>query len=280
MPYAKTLYQSIQRFNNNARLQVLVVDAVEGMLDESEYLSYYSLDQLIDTQFFSEIKQKYFRKHRIDRFRWSIKPVFVNYLFQLDFDKVIIVDSDVHFFNDFEFLFDDLNEYNIILSPHWRTLDPSFDEGDFSRNYTNGLYNGGFVGFNKKSQNAVLWWAKVCSYKCEINPKKGFYDDQGYLTLLPLIEEKVKIIHHRGCNVASWNNIENKRNEIDDEVFINGKYPIIFIHFSNKIFERAAKGIDTTLKKYIIDYSKSLASNGAMLNKYQKQLIKDYDKDN
>lgn len=274
--YAKSLSESIKQFDKQIELQVLVVDS----LSVSGEAGFHTLDEISNVEFFPEIEKKYSKKHMKDKYRWSLKPVFINHLLDKGFEKVIFIDPDVYFFNDFTFLFDELNEVNVLLTPHWRCLDPNVDRKDFTRNYTNGLFNGGFVGFNKKSIDALTWWAKMCSYACEIDLRRGFYVDQGYLALMPVIEERTKIIHHRGCNVASWNNIENKRIEIDGEVFINGKYPIIFIHFSNKIFERAAKGVDTTLKKYIIDYCKSLENNGAMLNKYQKQLIKDYDKDN
>lgn len=278
IPIAKSLSESIKQFNKQIELHVLVVDAHHDA-DPREG-NFHTLKEISNVEFFHEIEKKYSKKHKKDKFRWSLKPVFINHLLSEGFEKVIFIDPDLYFFNDFTFLFDDLNNYNVLLSPHWRSLDPNVDRRDFTRNYSNGLFNGGLVGFNKKAINSVLWWAKMCSYACEIDLKKGLYVDQGYLTLLPLIEENTKIIHHRGCNVASWNDIENQRVEINGEVYINGKYPIIFIHFSNKIFERAAKGIDNTLDKCIISYCKSLLRHGAELSKYQKQLINNHEKNN
>ncbi len=263
LPYALTLFDSIRRYDQEVGLHVLVVDIeVEVQMNIPEGVIIYKNSDLSQMPYAQEIYNKYFKKRNNDRYRWSMKPVFLNYLLSQGFTKVTFLDCDIYFFGGYQFLFDLLDENNVLLTPHWRSLDPSVDSRDFSNNYTNGFYNAGFVAVNKRAANVLLWWANMCHFKCEIKLSKGFYVDQGYLSLFPMVEEKVKVIHHRGCNVASWNDIENERQVVNGELLINGKYPVVFIHFSTQLFDRAISGVNTSLNGHLIVYMKHLIDNG------------------
>ena len=277
LPYALTLFQSIRKFNRKMELNVLIVNMDD---DISQYnipdgMILYKNEDLITIPYAQEISEKYLKKGKIDQYRWSMKSVFLLYLAtNRQLSNAIYLDSDIYFFGEYQFLFELLDSYNVILTPHWRSLDATIDQKDFANNYKDGFYNGGFVGVNGQSKDLLLWWAKMCHFKCERKPSKGFYDDQGYLSMFPLVEEKVKIIHHRGCNVASWNNIENKRIYIDGQCLINGHYPIVFIHFSSKIFDRALSGHDDSLNEYVIIYLRHLLENGVQLNNKLSKWLK------
>ncbi len=264
LPYAIALFQSLQQQDANAILSVLIVDgSIRSTENEfPEGLNIVNKHELSGVPFSSEIEKKYFNPRKNDRYRWSMKPVFLNFLISKGFKKVIYLDSDLYFFSSYQFLFDYLDKHTAILTPHWRSLDVSGDLKDFTNNYTNGFFNGGFVGVNENATELLIWWAKMCYHKCERNYSKCLYDDQGYLSLFPLIDENVKIIHHRGCNVASWNDIENKRINVNGEIKINGKYPIVFIHFSEQLFKRTINGKDTSLQEYLFYYLKQLIKNG------------------
>lgn len=280
LPYALALFHSLRRYDEEIDLHALVVDG-EGEMPSAmpKGVILYKNSNLSGIPFSQEIHKKYFKKRNNDRYRWSMKPIFLIHLLSQGLNKVIYLDCDIYFFGAYQFLFDLLDEYNTLLTPHWRSLDPAVDLKDFTNSYTNGFYNGGFVAVNDRAVNLLLWWAKMCHYKCERNYSKSFYVDQSYLSLFPIVEEKVKVIHHRGCNVASWNNIENKRLIIDDELLINGKYPIVFIHFSTKLFERAISGCDTSLNKHLVHYMRQLVRNGVEPGNKWKKWLDDQEED-
>ncbi len=155
-----------------------------------------------------------------DAFRWSMKPVFMKYLLDSNHvKKLIYIDSDIHFFNDYNFLFDYLDSCNILLTPHWQSSDPLKDESNFKCLLTSGFYNAGFIGVNKKAIEALNWWAEVCLYNCEIKPETGNFVDQTYLDFFHYLFDGIKIIKHKGCNVANWNQVECKRTST-----LGGKY--------------------------------------------------------
>ena len=108
-------------------------------------------------------------------------------------------------------LFNELENNNTVLTPHWRGEYPEIDEVNFNLQFVGGLYNAGFIGVNESAKNAMSWWANACLYKCEKDFKNGHYVDQTYLNLLPIYFEGIKILKHQGCNVANWNQNVCKR---------------------------------------------------------------------
>lgn len=203
-----------------------------------------------------KIEEKY-RKSSMDRFRWSLKPVFIKYLLQeKNYDKVIFVDPDLYFFNDYDFLFDELDLFDILLTPHWRNRDPSVDPANFHANFVDGIFNAGFIGVSKNGYDAMDWWARACEYACKKDPEIGLFDDQAYLNVFPVYFRNVGILRHKGCNVANWNRVECPRIvQSDGSVLINGTYPIIFIHFHRKTILSIIRGTDPHLFPYLEQYA-------------------------
>jgi lipopolysaccharide biosynthesis glycosyltransferase len=186
-----------------------------------------------------------------------MKPVLINYLIKVSaYEKVICVDCDLFFFNDFSFLFEALDQYNILLTPHWRSSDPFKDPNGFKYLFNHGLFNAGFIGVNKHATAAMDWWANVCWFSCANSSFEGQYVDQTYLNLLPVYFENVHILKHQGCNVAQWNVLECKRIlQMNGSVLINNRYPIVFIHFVST----AKREYDIRLSAYLDEYLDTLA---------------------
>jgi lipopolysaccharide biosynthesis glycosyltransferase len=212
----------------------------------------------------------------MDKFRWSMKSVFIKHLLEIEnYNKVIYVDNDIHFFNDYNFLFDELDNNDILLTPHWSSSNPYLDEKHYSVLYTSGLFNAGFIGVNNNAVKALNWWAFACEYICEKNESKGQYVDQTHLNLFPIYFDNVKILKHRGCNVAKWNQIECKRTLIaNGELYINKKYPIVFIHFTKCTIGETINGNDTLLMPYLIGFNDLLKKNGLPVDFVEKYKIK------
>jgi hypothetical protein len=66
----------------------------------------------------------------------------------------------------------------------------------------------------------MQWWASCCAYRCEKNPIRGTFDDQRYLDLLPVMDERVHILRHKGCNVADWNRQEIPRSMQGEQLIL------------------------------------------------------------
>lgn len=255
--YAQALYDALKKFSPKVNFTVLVVD------DNSSLLSYESI-QVFNLE---DIARSYphefqtIKKYGDDptsSLRWALKPLFLKFLLkEQDISKAIFVDPDLYFYEDPFFLFEKLEISDVIITPHWRSINPKIDQSNFDSLFTGGIYNAGFFGCNTNSVNILDWWLEVCAYKMVKND--GFYVDQAYLNLMPVyFDNQVAVIKHKGCNVSNWNTIECQRTLFNNEVLINNEYPIIFIHFTNATINRIANGTDILLMPYLEIYKKAL----------------------
>ncbi len=255
--FVKALHQSIKRFIDGIQMHVLVADGCDQKLDSLPNIHFYNISTIKEAAIGKKIYDKYYHES-MDRFRWSCKSVFMIYLLNNRVDKLLYLDSDLFFFSDPSFLFEELSRNHILLSPHFRTSDPAIDYHDYGRNNTHGLFNGGFIGSNKDGIPALKWWSEVCGNVCEKRTKKGYYVDQSHLNLMPILFENVGIIKNRGCNVASWNRNTCERSKIGGKLFLSGEYELVFIHFTADTIKGALNGNDPFLKPYLNTYENAL----------------------
>jgi hypothetical protein len=185
---------------------------------------------------------------------------------------VIYVDSDIYFYQDFNFLFDELDHASILLTPHWRNAYPLLDEKGFYSLFTDGIFNAGFIGADKGSEEALTWWAEACHFKMGSHRELGIQDDQRYLDIFPVRFDGVKIIKHKGCNVSGYNKIECKRQLVNGEVLINGVYPIIFIHYNKDFIAEILKGYDDLLLPYFKIFKETFEEEGIALGSVKQGL--------
>lgn len=260
IPFALALRESILAFSDEVSFHILIADEKTSLKAkiENEYpnttISY--PEEVCCNKIGKEIYSKYYEQ-QISVFRWSMKPIFVSYLLKNNkYEKVIYCDADIYFFNNYDFLLNLLNEDDLLLTPHWRSSDPIIDYPNFEILYTSGLYNGGFLASNQGGIKALEWLASASLTICIKDPSKGQFFDQTHFNLLPIYFEKVRVIKHRGCNVACWNMIECVRTISDEneQVLIANKYPVIFIHFTQSTMNGIVSGVDKLLMPHLKEY--------------------------
>jgi hypothetical protein len=267
-PKALALFKSIRKFNSEISLQVLVADnqPMPSQFQIPAGIDIIDVRELNEFPMVHELYRKYAHVH-MNFFRWSLKPVFITYLLEKGFQKTIYLDCDMYFFNDYEFLFEELDKSVILLTPHWRNSNPFLGSESFMSLFTHGIFSAGFIGANKGGLSALHWWANACHFMMAPKPEIGIYDDQKYLDVLPVLFENVKIIRHRGCGVGA-NREETKRVAVNGQVMINGQDPIIFIHFDGQLIEGILKGYDAQLLPYLNEYIKVFEESGSSLSDY------------
>jgi len=268
-PYAAALYRSLIKFHEDEKLIVLVCD--EGSLNFStSAFPGIEIIRLKNIMSFGETERLYSKYYHdnMDAFRWSMKPVLLTYLLKNGYEKLMYVDCDIFFFNDYDFLFDDLNTSSILLTPSWRTIDYKKNEEEFLSLYTDGLYNAGFIAASKIGIAALEWWTQACSYKIAIDCEHGLFVDQRYLDAMPLMFPNIKAVSHKGCNISVWNQHECRRILVDQEVLIDGKDPIVFIHFNNNYIKELLEGRDHLLFPHLKQYEATFNELGYRLSDF------------
>jgi hypothetical protein len=256
--YAVALFQSYRRYADIS-LEVLCVD---GEFTATEFPGMHVTSAR--TLNGEGIGKDNFARYapQSDALRWSLKPVWLEYLLtHKGYDTAIFIDPDVAFFSDPSFIFDLLHEKAILLSPHWRGMDPAVDEWNFLLNFRDGIYNGGFLGATLKGISALQWLSKACLYRCEISFEKGLFADQKYFDILHSRFRDVEVLRHQGCNIANWNQKECVRVASGSQVLINGTDPVVFIHFTRSTIKGIVQGDDTLLQPYLSDYVRMLRTS-------------------
>lgn len=245
------------------KFHVLIVDDFKGELHYGG-IEVSTLEDLKNNFQEDYLLVKHYEDDKASNLRWSLKPLFLKYLLlEKRYDKVIFVDPDLYFYDSPFFLFDNLNDSDVIITPHWRSKDPVKDASNFNSLFSGGLFNAGFFGCNVNSINILDWWLGTCAYKME--KKDGFYVDQGYLNLMPIyFPKQVHVLEHKGCNVANWNMIECKRTSVGNTVLINNKYPIVFIHYTNATINSIVSGQDMLLKPFLDTYKIALLKHNEL----------------
>lgn len=272
-PYAVALYKSLKRYDDSISLQILVTDnnSISNKAIGNAGVKIIELDKIKNYSLVSTLENKYAHVD-MDFLRWSLKPVFMSYLLENGFDKVIFADCDLFFFNDYNFLFDELDDFSILLTPGWLNSNPFTDEHSFECLLTSGLFNAGLIGANKFSLHILAWWANACLFRMGEYKNLGILDDQRYLNVLPVKFENVKIIRHRGCNLSAGNHEECERRLVENKVMINGQYPVICIHFTPTMVGQILKGHDPLLLPYFQEYQRVFEEDGADLTHYIKKI--------
>lgn len=268
LPLAKVLFASLQKFDAGSQLQVLVVD--RNNISSAPGFTIHTTDTLTDQPFAAGIKKKYAHTNK-DYYRWALKPVFIGYLLQKGFTKVIFTDPDICFVSNFDFLFAELDSNNILLTPHWANLDPVSNEDSLLAVLKGGSYNAGFIGASSKGIDAISFWASLCHYKTEDLRSHGLFVDQKYLDILPAQFKGVKVIQHQGCNLASWNIDTCKREMVAGQLRINKVFEPVFIHYSRDTIVNILNQNDRLLHPYLDEYINVLNKEGFDLLKNTKE---------
>lgn len=186
-----------------------------------------------------------YKKYKGDKLRWALKPVLIAGLLRDGFDQVIYLDNDLFFYSDPSFLFDEMGE-GVLLCPHWRIKDPKQSKDWFLVNFKDGMYNAGLVGAGLHGLEAMDWWADACYFACEQSPKKGLWDDQKYLDLIPAEFSDVHILQHRGVNLAYWN-VHNIGTALS-------KWPLVCVHYTKELIKLIEKGQVPELAEQLKQY--------------------------
>lgn len=222
-------------------LHVLLIDgSPKNTTEIPQNICFFSLKNLAE-KIGEKIVLKYKNK---DKLRWALKPVFLTFLLR-KYSKVIYVDNDIFFFNDFSFLFEKLEKKAVLLTPHFYEPNPQKNQNWLEANFRVGLYNAGFIGVNATAIPFLNWWANCCLYNIKKAYWRGLFDDQKYLDLVPVLFDDVEIIKHRGCNLAGWN-FTNYPHEL-----AKNNTTLIFIHFAELSLIEFSKPENYWYKSYI-----------------------------
>ena len=205
----------------------------------------------------------------VTEFSTSIKPHIAKSLLKYN-SSVIFLDPDICVYNSLQTLYKDLENYPIVLTPHYTTPQASLEEGYDQAMMRFGSFNLGFFAVNdsKEAIDFLTWWNERCMNLCFFETQFGLSTDQKWISIAPCFFPNIKIIFDKGYNMAFWNIQERRLTKSEGKYWVNDETPLTFFHFSSfntvqpeLVSTRYHKWIEKgreDLKEICISYSKSI----------------------
>lgn len=142
-----------------------------------------------------------------------------------DLKDLAYLDADLFFFADPQPIYDEIGDDSIALIPHRFPAELRFME-------VRGIYNVGFIYFRRDENGLGLlrWWRNECLQWCYDRLEPGRFADQKYLDRAPELFRGVRIIQHKGANLAPWNVTNYDIVQHAGALSVDGQ-PLLFYHF-------------------------------------------------
>lgn len=140
--------------------------------------------------------------------------------------RITYLDADLYFFSDPSPIFHEMDEASILIIPHRFPSQMTLLEQQF------GIYNVGLLSFanDEIGRECLVWWRERCLEWCFDRVEDGKFADQKYLDDWPQRFANVKILHHKGANLAPWNWVNYKIRTADGRIMVDEQV-LIFYHY-------------------------------------------------
>ena len=225
---------SVRKTNPDIAIYVLLVDRVDGVFDPTgEPFQVITLDELNNIPDPQHFKFKY----TPIELNTAAKPYFLEYLFdKFNLEKVCYFDPDIYVFHSLQGLWELLNGYSMILTPH--ITQPYTDDRKPSELEINlaGIFNLGFIGISdtQTTRAFLQWWKERMYDYCFMVPGAGMHVDQNWVNFAPVMRDGVFILRDPAYNIAYWNlHYRGKRLRfLGNERLLIDDRPVVFFHFS------------------------------------------------
>ena len=168
------------------------------------------------------------QSRKVVEYYFTLSPFLPHYLFaNTDGERITYIDGDLYFFSSPRPVVDSFGDAAVAITPH-----------RFSFEYRNhliyGRFNVAWITYRRNAEglDCLSTYKAECTAWCYDRPEDGKFGDQKYLDAWPGRYPTLKIIEHKGFNLAIWNvgnymiRVKNGAVLIDDD-------PLIFYHFAS-----------------------------------------------
>jgi len=281
--FARTLVASVLAAHPDCTCYVLLADEFEGLIDPAaEQFEIVTMPELG----ISDLSSFCF-KYDVTELSTAAKPYLLEFLLaQRGLDQLLYIDPDILVTNPLDRLFQRLETYDIVLTPHLDTDYP--DDGLLPNDafiLKSGVFNLGFIGIRSSPsvRKFLHWWQGKVYDKCVIDHAKGYFVDQRFIDLLPGLFDNYFVEKDTGYNVAYWN-LHSRRLENENDTWTCNGSPLYFYHFSGYRINQP-EAISSHITRYRLkdrpditplfaDYHERLIKNG-----YEQSIGRPYSHD-
>src|SRR3984885_4561202 len=225
---ALLMIESLRRFEPKTPIYILTLSELcEAILRELALPNVEIIPLAELEQAYPELASIKSSRKRIEYY-FTLSPFLPHYLFaKTTADRITYIDGDLHFFSSPRPILDSLGDASVAITPH-----------RFSFEYRNhvlyGLFNVAWITYRRcpEGLECLDAYKADCTAWCYDRVEEGRFGDQKYLDAWPGRYPTLKIIEHKGFNLAIWNvhgymiRMKNDTIMIDDD-------PLVFYHFAS-----------------------------------------------
>jgi GT2 family glycosyltransferase/glycosyltransferase involved in cell wall biosynthesis len=229
LAHARALAESVHEHEPDARVSVLVVDAIEDLFDPSAESFDVLTAQDVQIEDFDAMSARY----DITELCCALKPAIIRHLLDGD-EPVVYLDSDVRLFAALDGLKAALQEHPFLLTPH--LLAPLDDDGREPSELAillAGSSNLGFAAARETEQVRALleWWSERLRRGSRLDPARGTVYDQRWTDLMHGMSAQVGRWLDPGVNAGYWRAATSRFELRDGDVIVDGG-PLRTFHFT------------------------------------------------
>ena len=269
--YARVLADSFRAAHPEGVCSVLVVDDLDGTIDDSqEPFEVLRLDEigLPDAE-------RMAASYDVLEFSTAVKPWLLAHLLDRPgVDAVTYLDPDIRVYSSLEEIEQRARRHGVVLTPHFTAPLPRDGRKPSEEDILiAGTYNLGFIAVAEGETTTALldWWSERLESHCVVDPAAGRFVDQRWIDLAPGLWEGIDVLRDPGYNIAYWNLPSRCLEEGADGYRVDGR-PLRFFHFSgfdpryparlSKHQDRVEVGADPVLTKICSEYARELLDHG------------------
>jgi hypothetical protein len=159
---------------------------------------------------------------------FTLSPFLPHFLFaQTAADRITYIDGDLYFFASPRPILDQLGDASVAITPHRFSF-------EFRNHHVFGRFNVAWVTYRRCAEglDCLNVYKADCTAWCYDRVEDGRFGDQKYLDSWPGRYPSLKIIEHKGFNLANWN-IHNYMIRVKNGAVMIDDDPLIFFHFAS-----------------------------------------------
>jgi hypothetical protein len=240
LPQASVLAESVRRHSPEARLTLVLVDALPGSgsanarrLQSDLFDAVVTAEDLIGSD-----HESWMFGYDVVEACTAVKGRALVELLNRG-NPVLYLDPDTALFGPLFDLEKALTDTSVLLTPH--QLEPVAPESRAFEDeiccLAHGAYNFGMFGVspNDEGFRFAKWWASRLEELCVDDIGRGLFVDQRWGDLVPSFFPNSSIFRHAGVNFASWN-MHQREISMDDrgDYLVNGD-PLVMVHFTKAL---------------------------------------------
>jgi GT2 family glycosyltransferase/glycosyltransferase involved in cell wall biosynthesis len=266
---ARALCESVRAHEPSARMSVLIVDPLEGLIDPAQEAFEVLRPEDLALEDFEAMTVRY----GVMELCASLKPALLKHLLGAG-QPVVYLDSDTRMFAPFDGLEEALQTHSLLLTPH--LLSPLEDDGHEPNELAillAGSFNTGFAAVRRTQGVETLldWWSDRLRTGTRLLPSRGMVYEQRWADLLPGMFDEVGLWRDPGVNFGYWRVATTSVERSEGTILIDGQ-PLRCMHFTgfepgepdrlSKFDNRTKLEHEPVLKELCAEYAERLDALG------------------